>query len=171
MRKCVPNIVGIHCIAHHEALATLDASKRLLELLFVEKLENKVYSWVHNSTKRNSELISLKELMHGVRWLSRGQFIERILVLMPPILKLWKTEKKYPLYDKEMIFSVQFFLHMHENIMCELNKWNKNFQEEYVDVTYLGETIYVTINNLKRCFLRNDKFADGACTSIFGHKI
>ena len=134
-------------------------------------MENKVYSWVHNSTKRNSEFISLKELMLGVRWLSRGQFIERLLVLMPPILKLWKNEKKYPLYDKEMIFSVQFFLHMHENIMCELNKLNMNFQEEYVDVTYLRETIYVSINNLKRCFLRNDKFADGACTSIFGHKI
>ena len=90
--------------------------------------------------------------MHGVRWLSRGQFIEILLVLIPPILNLWKNEKKYPLYDKEMIFSVQCFLHMHENIMCELNKWNENFQEEYVVVTYLGETIYVTINNLKKYF-------------------
>ena len=60
LKKVVPNLVGIHCIAHCEALAALDASKRIPELLFVEKLANKVYSWVQNSTKRNSELISLQ---------------------------------------------------------------------------------------------------------------
>ena len=50
LKKDVPNLVGIHCTAHHEALAALDASKRIHELLFVEKLANKVYSWVQNST-------------------------------------------------------------------------------------------------------------------------
>ena len=63
MKKYVPNIVGIHFIAHREDLVALDASKRIPELLFVEKLANKVYSWVQTSTKRNSELITLQELM------------------------------------------------------------------------------------------------------------
>ena len=63
LKKCVPNLVGVHCIAHCEALAALDSFKRIHELLFVEKLTNKVYSWVQNFTKRNNELISLQELM------------------------------------------------------------------------------------------------------------
>ena len=171
LKKDVPNLVGVHCIAHREALAAADASKRIPELLFVEKLANKVYSWAQNSSKRNSQLISLQEVMqletlhviqiHGVRWLSRGQVIERLVVLMPPILTLWKNERNDSWYDKARIFSVQFCLHMLADIMCELNKLNKKFQEEYVDVTSLGAAIDVTINTLKRWFLRSDTFADG----------
>ena len=56
---------------------------------------------------------------------------------------------------------MQLCLHMLADIMCELNKLNKKFQEEYVDVTSLGGAIYVTINTLKRCFLRSDTFAKG----------
>ena len=47
--------------------------------------------------------------------------------------------------------------------MGELDKLNKKFQEEYVDVTSLGEAIDVMINTLRRWFLRNDTFADGTC--------
>ena len=40
------------------------------------------------------------------------------------------------------------------DIMGELNKLNKKFQEEYVDVTSLGAAVDVTINTLKRCFFK-----------------
>ena len=63
LKNYVRNLVGIHCIDQREALVALDASKRIAELLVVEKLTNKIYSWAHKSTKRNSELISLQELM------------------------------------------------------------------------------------------------------------
>lgn len=43
LRKDVPNLVGVHCVAHREALATLDASKRIPKLLFVAKLANKYF--------------------------------------------------------------------------------------------------------------------------------
>lgn len=62
-KKYVSNLVGIHCIAHCEALVASNVSRRIPELLFVEKLKNKVYSWVQNSTKGNSQLIALQELM------------------------------------------------------------------------------------------------------------
>lgn len=73
---------------------------------------------MQNSTKRNSQVITLQELMqletfqalqiHGDRWLSRGQVIDRLVVLMPPILTLWKNERKDSWYDKARIFSVNF---------------------------------------------------------------
>ena len=93
MKKDILNLVGVRCIVHCEDLATSIASKRIPKLLFVEKLTNKVYSWVQNSTKRNSQLISLHELMQletlqiqGDRWLLRRQVIERLVVLMYYIL-------------------------------------------------------------------------------------
>ena len=80
---------------------------------------------------------------------SRGQVVERLVVLMPPILTLWKKEKKNSWYDKARIFSVQFCLHMIADIMGELNKLNKKFQENIFDVASLGMAINVTINSLK----------------------
>jgi len=82
LKNDLPNLIGTHCIAHREALAASDASKKIPKFLFVEKLANKLYSWVGNSAKRNNELIYLLEVMeleslqvlqiHGIRWLSRG---------------------------------------------------------------------------------------------------
>ena len=66
--------------------------------------------------------------IHGVISLSRGQFVERLGVLMPPILTLSKKERKESWYDKERIFSVHFCLYMLADIMGELNKLNKKFQ-------------------------------------------
>eukprot|EP01018_Ginkgo_biloba_P030781 Gb_34347 [translate_table: standard] len=104
LKKDLPNLICIHCIAHREALVTSDASKKIPELMYIEKLANKVYSWVGNSTKRNNELHSLQEVMeleslqvlqiHGIRWLSRGQVIERLVAIIPAILSLWKRQTK-----------------------------------------------------------------------------
>jgi len=46
--------------------------------------------------------------IHGVRWLSRGQVIERLVVLMPPILTLWKNEKKTHGMIKQEYFQYNF---------------------------------------------------------------
>eukprot|EP01018_Ginkgo_biloba_P019168 Gb_04154 [translate_table: standard] len=59
LKKDLPNLICIHYITHREALAASDASKKIPELMYIEKLANKVYSWVENSTKRNNELHSL----------------------------------------------------------------------------------------------------------------
>ena len=65
---------------------------------------------------------------------------------MPPIMTFWKNERNDSWYDKARIFLVQFSLHMLTGIIFELNKLNKKFQEECLDVTSLGITIDVTIN-------------------------
>ena len=172
LKNDLPNLIGTHCIAHREALAASDASKKIPEFLFVEKLANKVYSWVGNSAKINNELISLLEVMeleslqvlqiHGIRWLSRGQVVERLVTLMPAILSMWKKERKNSWYHKARIFSVQFCLNMLADVLIELNKLNRKFQEDNIDVTTLGITIDHTLNTLKRYFCRPDSFADGA---------
>ena len=42
LKNDINNLIGTHCIAHREALATSDASKKIPELLYVEKIANKV---------------------------------------------------------------------------------------------------------------------------------
>jgi hypothetical protein len=41
----VMNLVGAYCITHNEYLDTSNSSKRIHELVFVDKLESTIYSW------------------------------------------------------------------------------------------------------------------------------
>ncbi|XP_057813067.2 uncharacterized protein LOC131027099 [Cryptomeria japonica] len=170
MKQNIPNLISIHCIAHRESLLATNASKK--ELLFVEKIANKVHSWIQNSPKRNNELNELLRVMeidvlnvlqiHTIRWLSRGEVIISLVKLMPAILTLWKKDKKCStLYEKTRIYSVQFCLHMLADVLGELNKLNKIFQEENVDITVIGLALDEVIGNLYRWFLRKGTFAEG----------
>ena len=90
-----------------------------------------MYSWVGNSTKRNNELIYLLEIMelkslqvlqiHGIRWLYRGQVVERLVTLIPVILSLWKKERNNSWYHKVNNFSVHFCLNMRVDVLMEFN--------------------------------------------------
>ena len=64
LRKYLPNLIGTHCISHHEALAASDASKKIPEFLFVEKLTNKVY---HNKWVEASKVCGLLLFFHFTR--------------------------------------------------------------------------------------------------------
>ena len=74
-----------------------------------------------------------------------------------------KKENNDSWYDKERIFSIQFCLHMLAYVMCELKQLIKKIQEEHIDDTSLWTTIDVTVNTLRRLFLRHDTFPNGAC--------
>jgi hypothetical protein len=63
LKNDLPNLIGTHYIAHRETLAVSDASKKIPKFLYVEKITNKIYSWVENSVKRNNEFIALLEIM------------------------------------------------------------------------------------------------------------
>lgn len=98
----IPHLVVVHCIAHREALTTNDASSRFLKLKIVDKMVNKVYSWLGKSIKYHGDLRELMESfqmdklevlqIHHVRWLSRGQVMERLIKIMPTLLEEWKRE-------------------------------------------------------------------------------
>ena len=76
------HLLYIHCIAHREALAITNASNYFPEFNYIDKLANKVYSWLGKYAKRHGEFKSLLDLfqidrlqvlqIHQIRWLSRG---------------------------------------------------------------------------------------------------
>ena len=99
-----PHLLDIHCIAHQEALASNDASSYFLELQAIDKFTNKVYLWLGKSTKRHRELKDLMDSfqitrlemlqVHHIRWLSRGKVMERLVKLMPTLLRDWEFGQK-----------------------------------------------------------------------------
>ena len=62
-KKDTPNLITIHCVAHREFLPASNASKKVPKLLYVDKITNKVYSWIQNSPKRNNELNDFLKVM------------------------------------------------------------------------------------------------------------
>ncbi|MCO5558880.1 hypothetical protein L7F22_012470, partial [Adiantum nelumboides] len=104
MKREIPHLMSVHCIAHREALAVLDAVKCFPCLPYIDKIANKVYSWISGSSVRHSCFQSLlKEMhlqvlevlsIHDVRWIARGNVMERLTQLMPAILSFWKDNAK-----------------------------------------------------------------------------
>jgi hypothetical protein len=100
----VPHLLCIHCVAHREALAITDATNYFPEFNYIDKLANKVYSWLGKSAKRHGELKSLMELfqidklqvlqIHQIRWLCRGQVMNRLVKIMSALLQEWKHDNK-----------------------------------------------------------------------------
>ena len=96
IRRYDPNLLDIHYIDHTKALVN-DASSHFLELQYIDKFANKFYSLLRKSTKIHGELKDLMKSfqitkldvlqIHQIRWLFGGNTIERLVKLMPILLK------------------------------------------------------------------------------------
>ena len=113
----------------------------------------------HNTTERTKIIIRwvdrdshISLRFHSVRWLSRGQVMERLFHVMFAILEAFKDEE--PIwYQKMTSFQFQFLLHMLVDVLCELNKLNKKFQYDLVDIISIGSWLEVCMWILRRLFL------------------
>ncbi|MCO5582460.1 hypothetical protein L7F22_036356 [Adiantum nelumboides] len=162
----MPRIMGVHCIAHRQALAAKDGFVSHPHVYaFVDKVANKVYAWLGKSGKRHEELWKImseydmgdvKALqIHSVRWLSRGQVMERFVNIMPAVLEQWQRhEKKW--YGYATLFVVQFMIHLLADVLVELNKLNVEFQRQEMDVTTIGALINLTFEKLNRRYITSD---------------
>ncbi|KAH7294328.1 hypothetical protein KP509_28G067100 [Ceratopteris richardii] len=81
LSRHVPHLISVHCVAHREALAIIDACKSFPCLSYIDKIANKIYSWISASTVRHTDFQKLLEEMNiqilevlqicDVRWLAR----------------------------------------------------------------------------------------------------
>ncbi|KAH7281728.1 hypothetical protein KP509_36G060800 [Ceratopteris richardii] len=179
-QESMPHILGVHCIAHRQALVAKDGFVTYPYVYaFVDKVAKKVYSWLGKSSKRHDELwkimteydiVDMRALqIHLVRWLSRGQVMERLVNIMPAILMQWqRSEKKW--YKNITIFSVQFMIHFLADVLKKLNKLNMEFQRHEIDVTTIGAMIDLTVEKLRRRYIDVDAHNFGLnspCLSSF----
>ncbi|MCO5602289.1 hypothetical protein L7F22_056418 [Adiantum nelumboides] len=169
IRQKVPNFIGMHCIAHREALVVSNACDNFMEFGFLDTFANKVHAWVGRSVQRHKELekllraFILKPLevlrIHSVRWLSRGKVMKRLVTMMPALLHDFK-ENDVNFYKIAVTFQVQFLIHFMTDVLVEMNGINKKFQDDHVDITEVGNALDVVIELFKKRYL-GDTFGYG----------
>lgn len=170
LKRLIPHLVGVHCIAHRENLVVKDACENFVEFVYLDKFANKIREWLGESTLRREELLEVFDAfqlkhyqllkIHGVRWLSRGKVISRLVTIMPALLSHWK-EKNVTLYTQGIKFQVQFLIHFLADVLKEIDILNLKFQDEHVDITNIGRDITVVIDTLKDRYL-GDYFGAGS---------
>ncbi|MCO5614811.1 hypothetical protein L7F22_069095 [Adiantum nelumboides] len=99
--------------------------------------------------------LDVHDMIHDIRWLSRGKVMERLVALMPAILTFWK-EGDPAWYKKLCIYKVLFIIHLLADVLYDLNVLSKHFQEEDVDIACISAYIEVTMASLRRKFLEED---------------
>ncbi|MCO5594072.1 hypothetical protein L7F22_048093 [Adiantum nelumboides] len=164
LKEKVPNIIGVHCVAHREALVVFDACDKLVEFGFLDAFADRVYAWVGRSTIRHKNLDNLMKAftlrplevlrIHTVRWLSRGKVMQRLVNMMPALLSDFK-EHDALLYKVATTFQVQFFIQILADILFEMNVLNKKFQNDHLDITKIANALDVVIELFKKCYLGN----------------
>ena len=97
-----PSIMTIHCIIHRENLAAATLSNKFNQLL---KKVFSVVNWIKSRSKgerlfkqlcADMEECHTKLLLHTrVRWLSKGNYLERFVNLYKAILKLVGGHEKF----------------------------------------------------------------------------
>ena len=90
--------------------------------------------------------------IHSVRWLSHGMAMERMVFCIPVILESSQTEE-HVWYTNITSLQFQFFIHLLADVLLELNKLNRKFQFDFVDIISIASTIDVTINLLWKHYL------------------
>ncbi|EFJ09967.1 hypothetical protein SELMODRAFT_427615 [Selaginella moellendorffii] len=124
----------------------------------IDKLAQKIKSWLGKSSLRHKELkellqsYCLKELkmlaMHDVRWLSRGEVMQWLVIAMPALLDQWKIADKTQ-YSSLTTIQVQFFIHLLADVLAELNKLNVLFQAQMTNYLEIVSFLDMTIETLK----------------------
>ena len=71
---------------------------------------------------------------------------------MPVFLDLFE-ENEAMWYHKLISFQFQFLLHLLVDVLTELNKLNKIFQADHIDVTQIGANLNICITMLRRKFI------------------
>ena len=71
---------------------------------------------------------------------------------MRAILEAWELDEP-TWYHNITSLQFQFFMHLIANILVELNKLNRKFQCDHVDITSIASIVDVTITLLRRQYL------------------
>ncbi|CAI7783558.1 unnamed protein product [Closterium sp. NIES-53] len=138
LRMRIPHLASIHCIAHREALAARDAADAVPELRMVDDVVRafakhigrssvhyqKFQNLQHNFCQTNLEAQGI----YAVRWLSRGEAVNRLLEVLPAAVVVLK-EYKAELYEVVTSFKFQWLIRFLADVLWELNHLNQRFQQ------------------------------------------
>ncbi|CAI5516337.1 unnamed protein product [Closterium sp. Naga37s-1] len=93
--------------------------------------------------------------IHDVRWLSRGEAVNRLLEVLPATVVVLK-EYKAELYEVVTSFKFQWLIRFLADVLWELNHLNQRFQQRQIDVTLVAHIVQQTRLRLKTCYSLRD---------------
>ncbi|CAI7893063.1 unnamed protein product [Closterium sp. NIES-53] len=144
LRKRCPWLVAIHCVAHREALAAKDAAKSFKEFNVVDQMIRQTAERLGRSSTDHKTYMHLQDIIlqthlevQGfctVRWLSRGDAVNRFCDVLPVIMWMWTKEKD----ETEKLatsFKFHYMLYLLADVLQLLNGLNLSFQKQTVDIT------------------------------------
>ncbi|CAI7861287.1 unnamed protein product, partial [Closterium sp. NIES-53] len=161
----VPHLVSSHCIAHREALAAKDAAAKHPDFSVVDKVVRAVAENLGRSCVNHARFQELQEVIcetqlevqgiKDVRWLSRGDAIQRLVKVFPAaVMVLHETNKK--MYQVVTSYKFHFLLFFLSDVLKELNLLSLKFQRRQVEATHVLPMVHNTTLLLRTRYLNCD---------------
>ncbi|CAI7862361.1 unnamed protein product [Closterium sp. NIES-53] len=144
LRKRCPWLVAVHCVAHRESLAAKDAAESFKEFNVIDQLIRQTAERLGRSSVNHNSFMHLQDVImktqlevqgiFAVRWLSRGDAVQRFCDVLPVLLWMWQKENKATLKIATS-FKFQFMLFLLADVLHLLNGLNLAFQKSKVNIT------------------------------------
>ncbi|CAI5520043.1 unnamed protein product [Closterium sp. Naga37s-1] len=141
-----------------EALAAKDAAEAVPELGMVDDVVRAFSEHIGRSSVDYTKFQNLQRIycqtnleaqgINDVRWLSRGEAIQRFLDVLPAAIVVLKDYKK-DLYEVVTSFKFHWLIRFLADVLWELNQLNLRFQQRQVDVTLVAHLVQQTWTRLK----------------------
>ncbi|CAI7817941.1 unnamed protein product [Closterium sp. NIES-54] len=141
LRQKIPHLVSVHCIAHRHLQRRMQQRSSPSPPDMVDDLIRTVADLLGRLGPRHARFMDLQEVItktslelqgiHSVRWLSRGDAVHRLVVVLPAVIVLLK-ELNSKMYKLASSYRFHFFLYFLADVVEQLNILNKTFQQKQV---------------------------------------
>ncbi|CAI7849293.1 unnamed protein product, partial [Closterium sp. NIES-53] len=121
-----------------EALAAKDAAESLPEFGMVDSFIRWLSTYLGSSGPWHQRFLDLQEVftqtnlelqgINDVRWLSRGDAVCRLLVVLPGVIVMVHELGNKPMYQMVTSYRFQFMLRFLADVLEQLNMLSKSFQ-------------------------------------------
>ncbi|CAI5529521.1 unnamed protein product [Closterium sp. Naga37s-1] len=148
-----------------EALTASDAANAVPELRMIDNVVRAFAKHIGRSSVHYQKFQELQRIfcqtsleaqgIHEVRWLSRGEAVQRLLDVLPAAVVVLKDYKK-ELSEVVTSFKFHWLIRFLADVLWELIALNKRFQQRQVDVTLVAHIVEQTRMRLKTRYSLRD---------------
>lgn len=165
-----PALVGVHCSAHHCALAASQASKDIPEMEWYQRTVSNIFRFFQNSALHGNKLREMQQLLnepalkyadiHSVRWLSMENAVCVLYRTYPSLCATlsYMTENgdvvAKSLYSDVVQYKFICITHLLMDILPFLGNLNKGFQSnslDYSKIDPLVTSVCESLHDLLEC--------------------
>ncbi|CAI7834355.1 unnamed protein product [Closterium sp. NIES-53] len=151
----------VSLLMYKEALAASDAADAIPELRMIDNVVRAFAEHIGRSCVHYQKFHELQRIfcptnleaqgIHEVRWLSRGEAVQRLLDVLPAAVVDYKE-----LYEAVTLFKFHWLIRFLADVLWELNALNKRFQQRQADVTLVAHIVEQTRMRLKTRYSLRD---------------